>query len=57
MVRGRSLVLHESAGLADVEQGVPIGPGQKAERLRAVGIIPMRHEGRVVACLKCGGWW
>ena len=31
--------------------GVPIGPVQKAERLRAVGIIPIKHDGRVVACL------
>lgn len=27
IVRGRELVLHESAGLASVELGVPIGPG------------------------------
>ncbi len=31
--------------------GVPIGPAQRAERLLAVGIVPIRHEGRVVACL------
>lgn len=31
--------------------GVPIGPGQKADGLRAVVIIPIRHEDRVVGCL------
>jgi len=31
--------------------GVPVGPAQKAERLRAVAVIPIKHDGRVVACL------
>jgi len=31
--------------------GVPVGPAQKTEGLRAVGMIPIRHAGRVVACL------
>ena len=30
---------------------VPLGPVQEAERLRAVGIIPIKHDGRVIACL------
>jgi len=34
--------------------GVPIGPVQKAERLRAVAIIPIKDGGRAVACLNMG---
>lgn len=47
------LVLRGEPAYATFDQlGVPIGPGQKAEGLRAVGVIPIWHEGRVVACLQ-----
>ncbi|MEN6424449.1 MAG: PAS domain S-box protein [Phycisphaerales bacterium] len=31
--------------------GVPTGWAHKTERLRAMGIIPVKHNGRVIACL------
>ena len=31
--------------------GMPFGPAQRRERLRAIGTIPIKHDGRVVACL------
>lgn len=31
--------------------GVPTGWAHKTERLRAMGIIPVKHKGRVIACL------
>lgn len=30
---------------------VPRGPAQRREGLRGIGVIPIRHDGRVVACL------
>lgn len=36
------------------ELGLPIGPVQKAERLRAVAIIPIKDGGQAVACLDVG---
>jgi two-component system sensor kinase FixL len=50
--RNARLVMQGEPAYATFDQiGVPIGPIQKAERLRGVGLIPIRHEGRVVACL------
>ncbi|MGE5297475.1 MAG: PAS domain S-box protein [Solirubrobacterales bacterium] len=34
--------------------GAPVGPAQKAERLLVIGVVPIRHEDRVVACLNVG---
>ncbi|MEN6337889.1 MAG: PAS domain S-box protein, partial [Phycisphaerales bacterium] len=50
--RNTRLVMQGEPAYATYDQiGIPIGPGQKAERLRAIGMIPIQHEGRVVACL------
>lgn len=53
--RNTQLILAGEPAYATFDRlGVPVGPAQKAEGLQAVGVIPIRHENRVVACLNVG---
>jgi len=50
--RNTRLILEGAPYYAQYDQiEVPIGPGQKAEGLHAIAIIPIRNEDRVIGCL------
>ena len=31
--------------------GIPLSPAQRREGLQAVGIVPIRYEGKIIACM------